>query len=798
MKNIHDFAHLGWHIFPAPVGTKKSHIKADGGPRWGATNDPETVARNWQQFPDANIGIACGESGLFVIDIDTPEGHGRDGFQWLNSVSLPHTVTAVSPSGSMHFYFRQPSGDPIRNSESRLAPGVDVRGEGGMVIAPPSRKPDGRAYAWADGCDPWSVPVAEAPEWLLDLVRTEKRVAMPRPMNTASLAEVRELLTYIHPDQDGQDGWFFVMAGIHEVAGGSDEGMALLDEWSQQSAKYDPQEIVTRYRSFTAGQDRNAGMGTIAAAAKRGGADVAAIGQRHRFLAMSPPTGGYRPAGMMDAPSATTMPRPDAPIAEPVDENPFGERDFSHDGLALALGQDSFDRDAKYVADWKSWFFWTGTHWAKDNRREVWTRTRSFLRSQAQQVEAEAAARVARAEASEVQRIINKLAQRTEQLKHKQTVAAVEALAQANKPSVAVPDDFDRDLMLVGTPGGNIDLRTGELKAAQREDMLTMLTTCAPAEGGTSPDRWLAFLNEIFAGDEEVVAFMQRLAGYALTGKTTEHKLFFLYGTGRNGKSVFMDTLMKIWGDYARKAAAKTFLNTTGEKHDTGLADLRGRRLVIGSELPKGKTWDEALIKDLTGGDRQAARVMRGDYFEFDPQLTLMIAGNSKPSFRAVDVAIRSRVVLVPFTVTIPDDRQDRNLAEKLQAEGPAILRWAVDGALEWQRMGGLAVPKSIADASAAYMDSEDILGQFLADEAEIASDGFEAMSDVYTRYEGWSTSQGFSHRWSKLKLKEELVARPGLSEHRRNNARGVAGMRLNRSIAPGFPHVVPLQMPRP
>ena len=107
---------------------------------------------------------------------------------------------------------------------------------------------------------------------------------------------------------------------------------------------------------------------------------------------------------------------------------------------------------------------------------------------------------------------------------------------------------------------------------------------------------------------------MQRVAGYALTGLTTEHKLFFLYGTGRNGKSVFLNTLTQIWADYARRAAAETFLNSAGDKHATGLAGLQGARLVVGSELPVGKTWDESVIKDLTGGDRMTARFMRGDF----------------------------------------------------------------------------------------------------------------------------------------------------------------------------------------
>lgn len=201
---------------------------------------------------------------------------------------------------------------------------------------------------------------------------------------------------------------------------------------------------------------------------------------------------------------------------------------------------------------------------------------------------------------------------------------------------------------------------------------------------------------------------MQRAAGYALTGETREHKLLFLFGTGRNGKSVFLNALFAIWGNYARRAHAMTFLNSTGDKHPTDLAGLQSARLVAGSELPKGKTWDESVIKDLTDGDVMTARFMRGDFFDFEPPLTLFVAGNNKPSFTGVDEAIRARVVLVPFTVTIPPERRDLHLSDKLKAEVGQILQWSIEEALYWQE-GGLDVPASFAAASAEYFGNEDI-----------------------------------------------------------------------------------------
>jgi len=456
------------------------------------------------------------------------------------------------------------------------------------------------------------------------------------------------------------------------------------------------------------------------------------------------------------------------------------EIDLSHDALATDLGARSFDRDARHVAGWGKWLFWTGTRWQVDDKRECMDRTRAFLRRRAEDLTGWAERKAAEIDATEGEDKGDKLRRwakdQARTLRSKNTVAAIESLAQSNPASAARPDDFDDNRLLLGTPGGTVDLRTGDLRQAERGDMLTKLTACAPAAPGTRPERWLAFLHEIFDGDPDLVAFMQRAAGYALTGLTTEHKLLFLYGTGRNGKSVFLNTLFDLWGDYARRAAAETFLNTQGDKHATGLAGLQGARLVAGSELPKGKTWDESTIKDLTGGDVMTARYMRGDFFDFVPQLTLMIAGNNQPSFRGVDEAIRARVVLVPFTVTIPPEKRDKTLPEKLKAEAPEILRWAIDGALAWQERG-LDVPAKVATASTEYMDDEDTLGQFLMDETAADPAGFVTTTDLHERFNFWCDRQGL-HRWTANTLRKELKGR-GWQGHRKTHGRGFTGLKL-------------------
>ncbi len=451
--------------------------------------------------------------------------------------------------------------------------------------------------------------------------------------------------------------------------------------------------------------------------------------------------------------------------------------DLSHDALALELGHRSWDHNARFVATWGRWLFWDGTRWKKDETLDHMTRTRSYLRTRAEELQDWATRKTSAMEVEEGRKFKDWAHNQARMLRNKTTVAALEAMAQSNPGSVARAGDFDANLLTIGTPGGTVDLRTGTLRASRRDDMITKMVAVAPAHVGAVPALWLRFLDEVFRGDQEIIRFMQVAAGYALTGLTTEHKLLFLHGTGRNGKSTFLDVLQWLWGDYSRRAPAQTFLHSQTSQHPTDIAGLQGARLVVGSELPKGKTWDEAVIKDLTGGEKQTARFMRGDFFDFMPQLTLMIAGNNMPSFRGVDEAIRARVVLVPFTVTILAAQRDQSLPAKLRAEAPAIMRWAIDGAKRWLE-DGLRVPDSIAAASQEYFDDEDTLGQFLTDETVPAQTGsFISAADLHQRFVQWCHAQGLQE-WTQRTLVKELKTR-GFAEMRRTGSRGFQGLGL-------------------
>ena len=229
------------------------------------------------------------------------------------------------------------------------------------------------------------------------------------------------------------------------------------------------------------------------------------------------------------------------------------------------------------------------------------------------------------------------------------TAAAVERFAQADRAFAVTSAIWDRDPMLLGTPGGVVDLRTGELRPAAQGDFITKLTAVAPAETADCP-LWLQFLKEATGDDEKLIRFLQQWAGYCLTGDTREHALLFVYGPGGNGKSVWLNTIAGILADYAKNAAMETFTASQNDRHPTDLAMLKGARMVCASETEEGRAWAEVRIKQLTGGDTISARFMRQDFFEFRPQFKLTVIGNHKPLLRNVDDAAKRRFNVVPFT----------------------------------------------------------------------------------------------------------------------------------------------------
>ena len=323
------------------------------------------------------------------------------------------------------------------------------------------------------------------------------------------------------------------------------------------------------------------------------------------------------------------------------------------------------------------------------------------------------------------------------------TTAAVVSLARCDQRLAGVIDEWDTHDFLLNTPEGIIDLTTGEMlnNVLRLEYYMTKITTVSPSTSSGCP-RFLQFLNEVTNRDQALVDFLQRVFGYCLTGSTREHALFFFYGTGANGKSVLINIISHIFGDYQRTAPMETFTVTHNDRHPTELAWLQGRRLVTAVETEDGRRWADAKIKQLTGGDKISARFMRQDFFEYTPQFKLVIAGNHKPGLRSVDEATKRRFNLIPFTVTIPEDDRDPQLLDKLKAEAPGILQWMIDGAVDWQERG-LCQPKVVLDATKAYLASEDALSGWIEDRCTLGPTKSEAAGLLFSSWRKWAQAAG-------------------------------------------------------
>ena len=369
---------------------------------------------------------------------------------------------------------------------------------------------------------------------------------------------------------------------------------------------------------------------------------------------------------------------------QPQSPSPRVTTDYSEAALADKFVEEHGDY-LRHVAVWSKWLHYDGQRWKTERTHLVRDLATKLCKDAADECDAR-------------------------EIASSKTIAGVQTLAAADRQIAATVDQWDADLWLLNTPGGVVDLTTGEMLPHDPDDHMSKTTAAEP--GGDCP-LWLAFLDRTFAGNTDLIGYAQRMFGYGLTGSTREHAMFFGHGSGGNGKSVLIDTAAGILGDYHTTAPIETFTAAAGDRHSTELAMPQGARLVTTVETEQGRRWAEARIKTLTGGDRISAPFMRQGFFEFKPQFKLLIVGNHKPVLRVVDEAIRRRFNLIPFTVTIPDHEKDLTLTERLKAEWPGILQWMIDGCIAWQKTG-LCPPATVSEATADYLDAEDTVSAWI------------------------------------------------------------------------------------
>ncbi|NQT12370.1 MAG: DNA primase, partial [Planctomycetes bacterium] len=381
--------------------------------------------------------------------------------------------------------------------------------------------------------------------------------------------------------------------------------------------------------------------------------------------------------------------------------------------------------DLHFCHPWGKWLGWDKKRWAIDQTGEVERRAKATIRS----MYAEAAGEADGA----TRKLLVSHATRSESAAR---LAAMVKLAESEPGIPVLPGELDGDPWAFNCLNGTIDLRTGRLRPHRREDMITKLAPVEyPGEGDAECPVWESFLDAIFCGRLPLISFVWRLCGYALTGSVRDHILGILYGRGSNGKSTFVEALLAMLGeDYGLKAPGD-FLTIKRDAHPTALADLFGKRLVVSVETEDGRRLAESQVKELTGADTLRARRMREDFWQFQPTHKLLLATNHKPEVRGTDLGIWRRLRLIPFDRTFTPDEQDKELAEKLRGELPHILRWCVQGCLDWQQRG-LGEPEEVAEATASYRDEQDVVGQFIVERCVVDQEARVRAGDLYAAYE--------------------------------------------------------------
>ena len=416
--------------------------------------------------------------------------------------------------------------------------------------------------------------------------------------------------------------------------------------------------------------------------------------------------------------------------------------------LALALSfVDQHAKDLRYVAAWNKWLSWDGQRWYPDTILRAFDLAHALCRKAA---------------------VENNKERGAKDLARAKTVAAVITLARADRRLAATADQWDADPWLLNTPGGVVDLRTGECRPARSEDYMTKITAVAPDRACPCPLWEDAFLKDIVP--DELAKYLRRAFGYSLTGSIREQVLFFLYGMGKNGKSVFVGTIAGIMGDYHVTAPIETFMATDNPQHPTELARLQGARLVSAVETEEGRRWAQSRVNMVTGGDKISARFMRQDFFEYVPQFKLAIYGNYRPALRSINEAIRRRMNLLPFEKTIAEDRRDKDLAEKLKGEWPGILQWLIDGCLEWQR-DGLMPPKIVTESTEEYLNAEDSLVAWLDDCCIKEGGEWIKSADLFEKWRTWAEKAG-EYVGSQKRFSDRLQAH-GFRPERKHEGRG-------------------------
>jgi len=712
-----DYTARGWHVFPCHHVTKGKcscgirdchspgkHPRTKAGLKDGTT-DKRLIHRWWKRWPKANIAIRTGGlSGIVALDIDLPEGPQTIHELQQEHDELPACPVIITGSGGRQFIFAHPGGE-LKN-RTRFAPGLDFRADNGYVVVPPSNHATGGAYRWLDDHEPDDCQPPAMPEWLFTLIcqpqRNQAEVngrADGSEFDRLSQAATQYVAKIDGVSEGHRDATAFSLAG-HLFAFRTESGHRLSET-----------QVLDFLRTWNHRNQPPLGEDALA-----------------KCLSSAKTNGTPRQDKLVKADSAGLRSGMAFPRIHDLHQA-SGRTEAANAQRLIAL----HGRDLRYCDPWRKWLIYDGQRWRIDDQRVVDTKAKDVSRK----LWFEGARMASEDPESPAAKEVLKFAKSSNSA---QGVRHMIELGRSEPGNPTLPDEWDRDTMLLNVANGTIELRSGKLREHRRTDQLTKLADVSFDPKATCP-RWERFFYEVFRGDSALISFLQRAIGYTLTGDTSERCLFFLHGTGRNGKTTLLSVIQKLAGDYATTMTTELLMVSQGNRHPTELTDLAGRRMAIANETEDGRRFAESLVKQMSGGeDRMKARRMREDFWEFDTSHKLWIAGNHKPRIRGTDPAIWDRIRLIPFNVRF--NKPDKKLIAKLARELPGILNWALRGCLEWQQHG-LGEPAIVTDATNAYRAEMDALGAFLDECCVIEERAIAGATSLFKTYKRWCDDTG-------------------------------------------------------
>ena len=649
---IKTYQKLGWATFPCHgkvPATKRGFHEAD------------ITGEVFKKYKGENVGVASGDvSGVWILDIDIKKNAG--GAESLAALvekygPLPITVESRTWSGGTHYYFKMPSCG--MGNRTNVFKGIDVRGSGGYVIAPPSTI-EGKPYEWIN--TPELTDVAEAPIWLINLLKEK-----------------------VNPERQ------------NDPTGKIIEGQR-------------NQELTSK-----AGKLRSVGLSSH---------EIYVALQRLNLDYCDPPLPDKEVRTISESVGRYEYTNINAPLTDLWNSERFVER---------------YGRDIRYCDTLGGWFTWTGRTWKQTNDNTLMRYAKDFVKELSRQADITA------------NKSLKSHAIKSEAAGK---LAGIVELAKSEHGVLLDSKDFDKNNNLLNCANGTLDLDSGKIIETKREDYISKEVELIYDTAASCPI-WLSFLNDIFQANDELIDYVQRALGYSLSGYTTEQKFFLCVGNGRNGKSTLLKHIQYVLGNhYSTGTPAQTMLECDGNTLHA-IAALKGMRLVVLSEFDEGKVLSSAQVKNLTGGEPVVARHLYHQQFTYVPTSKFWLSTNFKPRIRDMSLGIWRRLVILPFDYTIPLEKMDTNLDDKLKPEHPGILAWAVEGYRKW-RKDGLPALERLKSVATYYQSDSDLIGQFLADCLDTEVDPAQAevaVQDFIKFFQNWCTENGIKYYPSRSSI---------------------------------------------